>query len=460
LKLTENQEKIEKNILVVGLGESGLATAQWLVTKGVSVTVSEKRDKPDFKRSVIDDLLRKGVKLELGGHKLETFTNTDLIVVSPGVPLTIEPLVSAKNKGIPVIGDMELACRYIKTNIIAVTGTNGKTTVVTLIGDILRKAGKEVFVGGNIGNPLINYIAGDQKADYVALEVSSYQLDSVKDYFSPLISVILNISPDHLDRYEDYKAYRRSKERIFKNQGIGQGLIINDDDIWLKKLEPVNGVVMYRYGLKGEKNRNAFIGNGCVFVKLPDGDSITVSLHNWNLPGNHNRGNLVAAILVSALLKIPLCAIQLGVDEFHGLPHRIEFVDKYKGVEFYNDSKATNIDAAIKSIMSFSSQIVLIAGGRHKGSDYSPLVKSALGRVKVVVLLGEARDILAESFNITIPWIKVKDMGGAVWTAFNEAAEGDVVLLAPACSSFDMFNDYKQRGDMFKAAVKRLKDNG
>lgn len=460
MKVTEDQEKIEKNILVVGLGDSGLATVQWLVTKGASVTVSEQRDKPNFKRNVIDDLLRKGVKLELGGHKVETFTNTDLIVVSPGVPLTIGPLVSAKKKGIPVIGDVELACRYIKTSIIAVTGTNGKTTVVTLIGYILRKAGKEVFVGGNIGNPLINYIAGDQKADYVALEVSSYQLDAVQDYFSPLISVILNVSPDHLDRYEDYNAYRRSKERIFRNQGLGQGVIINDDDIWLKKLEPVNGVTIYRYGLESEKNRNAFIDNGCVFVKLPNGDSITVSLNNWTLPGNHNKGNLVAAILVSALLKIPLSAIQLGVDEFRGLPHRIEFVDKYKGVEFYNDSKATNIDAAIQSIMSFSSQIVLIAGGRHKGSDYSSLVESAFGRVKVVVLLGEASDILAESFNTKIPWIKVKDMDGAVWTAFNEAAEGDVVLLAPACSSFDMFNDYKQRGDSFKGAVKRLKGNG
>lgn len=457
MKAVQGQRELGKNILIVGLGESGLATARWLATKGASVTVSEERDAREFNGSSIDDLSRKGVKLELGGHRLDTFTDKDLIVVSPGVPLSIAPLASARKKGIPIIGDVEFACRYIKTNIIAVTGTNGKTTVVTLIGDMVRNGGKKVFVGGNIGNPLINYLGGEQKADYVLLEISSFQLDAVKDYFSPLISVILNISPDHLDRYEDYKAYRRSKEKIFENQGAGQVLVVNDDDTWLKKLEPSHGIIVYRYGLKKERNRNAFIDNQSGIVKLPEAEPIKVSLNGWTLSGDHNKENLLAAILVSALLNIPVSAIQLGIDEFHGLPHRIEFVDKYKGVEFYNDSKATNIDAAIKSIMSFSSKIVLIAGGRHKGSDYSPLVESAFGKVKLAVLLGEASDILAESFNTRSPWIKAKDMYDAVLIAFNKAAKGDVVLLAPACSSFDLFNNYKERGDAFKAAIKRLR---
>ena len=459
MKTDRSQVKIEKNVLVVGLGESGLATAQWLIKQGATVTVSERLGESALERDVLDDLSRTGVRLELGGHNAETFTKTDLIVVSPGVPLNIEPLVKAKQQGIPVIGEIELACRYIKTNIIAVTGTNGKSTVVTLIGNILRKAGKEAFVGGNIGRPLINYIGGDQRADYVVLEVSSFQLDTMKDYFSPLLSVILNISPDHLDRYADYNAYVRSKERIFENQGPGQSLILNDDDIWLKKLEPLSGVTVYRYGLTNKKDRQAFSNNGYVFVKLPGEELTELSFNNPALPGDHNKENVAAAVLASAVLKIPPSAMQLAVDDFHGLPHRIEFVDTLKGVAFYNDSKATNIDAAIKSIKSFSSQIVLIAGGRHKGSDYNPLVESASGRVKSVILLGEASDILAESFSMKISWSKAKNMVEAVYSAFNEADTGDIVLLAPACSSFDMFKDYKQRGDAFRKAVGRLKND-
>ena len=459
MKTAKGKVKIEKNVLVVGLGESGLATAQWLIKQGVAVTISERMGESDLKRDNLDNLLRTGARFELGGHNVETFTKTDLIVVSPGVPLNIEPLVKARQQGIPIVGEIELACRYIMSNIIAVTGTNGKSTVVTLMGNILRKAGKEVFVGGNIGRPLINYLNGDQKADYIVLEVSSFQLDTIKDYFSPLLSVILNISPDHLDRYEDYSAYARSKERIFENQGLGQNLILNDDDMWLKKLEPTNGVTIYRYGLTNKKERHAFLDNGYVFVKLPDEDLIKLSFNNPALPGDHNKENVAAAVLASAVLKIPPSAIQLAVDDFHGLPHRIEFVDTLKGVAFYNDSKATNIDAAIKSINSFSSQIVLIAGGRHKGSDYNHLVESASDRVKSVILLGEASDILAESFNMKIPWIKAENMTEAVYLAFNKADKGDVVLLAPACSSFDMFKDYKQRGNAFRKAVERLKND-
>ncbi|MBE9594319.1 MAG: UDP-N-acetylmuramoyl-L-alanine--D-glutamate ligase, partial [Proteobacteria bacterium] len=239
--------KIEKNVLVVGLGQSGLAAARWLVRQGSQVTVSEKRKKSDFNNDVVADLLRSGVKLELGGHKIKTFLESDLIVVSPGVSLDIKTLAQARKQGVSIIGEIELASRYLKTPCIAVTGTNGKSTVVNLIGEMLRKGGKRVFIGGNIGRPLTYYVEGEQNADYVVLEISSFQLDTIQT-FSPLMALILNVSPDHLDRYADYNSYARSKERIFANQGPGQTLILNDDDPWLREVQPKNGSTVYRYG--------------------------------------------------------------------------------------------------------------------------------------------------------------------------------------------------------------------
>ena len=360
---------------MVGLGESGRAAASWLVRQGSHVTVSEKRTGPalHLDNGVLGDLLSSGIKLELGGHRVKTFTEADLIVVSPGVPLDIKPLVEAREKGIPIIGEIELASSYLTTPYIAVTGTNGKSTVVNLIGDILARVGKSVFVGGNIGRPLANYVGGEQRADYVVLEVSSFQLDTIQS-FSPDVALILNVSPDHLDRYADYYSYARSKERISANQGPGQILILNDDDPLLRKFQHKNGPAVYRYGLERKPGRHAFLDNGLIRAGVPGEKMITLRLDRFSLPGNHNRANVMAAALTSLALKISSAAIQEAIDHFKGLPHRTELVDTVRGVGFYNDSKATNIDAAIKSITSFTQPVVLIAGGRHKGSDYLPLV--------------------------------------------------------------------------------------
>jgi UDP-N-acetylmuramoylalanine--D-glutamate ligase len=449
--------KIENRVLVVGIGESGLAAARWLARQGFNVTVSERKKESDFKKDVLDDLLKADIKLELGGHKVKTFIEADLIVVSPGVSLDIKPLAEARKKGVSIIGEIELASRYLKTPCIAVTGTNGKSTVVHLIGDMLFKGGKNVFVGGNIGRPLTDYIAGEQIADYVVLEISSFQLDTTQT-FSPLLALILNVSPDHLDRYADYQSYARSKEKIFANQGPGEILILNDDDPWLSKLQPENGSSVYRYGLNNKPGQHAFIDDGKIAARLPGEKMITFHLDRFSLPGNHNRTNLMAAILTSLALKMSPSAIQEVIDHFKGLRHRIEPVDTVRGVAFYNDSKATNIDAAIKSITSFSKPIVLIAGGRHKGSDYHPLVEAASDRVKGAIFLGEASSLLAEAFGDKISWSKATTMIDAVFLAFDQAREGDVVLLAPACASFDMFRDFKHRGEVFKEAVRRLKN--
>jgi UDP-N-acetylmuramoylalanine--D-glutamate ligase len=457
LKTVNWQSRIEKNVLVVGLGESGLAAAQWLVRKGSQVTVSETRKKADFNKESVDDLLRSGVKLEFGGHRIKTFLESDLIVVSPGIALDIKPLSQARDQGVPIIGEIELASRYLKTPCIAVTGTNGKSTVVHLIGEVLRKGGKRVFVGGNIGRPLTYYIAREQRADYVVLEVSSFQLDTIQT-FSPLIALILNISPDHLDRYEDYTSYVRSKERIFTNQGPEQILILNDDDPWLKKKQTKNGPKVYRYGLESRPERIAGLDNGGIAAKLPGKELVQFRLENFSLPGNHNRANLMAAIIPCLILNISPSAIQEVVDHFQGLPHRIERVDTIRGITFYDDSKATNIDAAIKSITSFSKPVVLIAGGRHKGSDYHRLVEAAFKKVKGAIFLGEASNLLSKAFEHKISWNTANTMNDAVSLAFNQAQKGDVVLLAPACSSFDMYKDFNHRGEVFKEAVRKLRN--
>jgi len=442
---------------VVGLGQSGLAAAQWLVRQGSQVAVSEKRKKADFNKDVVADLLRSGVKLEFGGHKIKSFLVSDLIVVSPGISLDIKPLAQARDQGVPIIGEIELASRYLKTPCIAVTGTNGKSTVVNLIGEMLRRGGKRVFVGGNIGRPLTQYIAGEQDVDYVVLEISSFQLDTTRT-FSPLMALILNISPDHLDRYADYTSYVRSKERVFANQGPEQILILNDDDPWLKKEQPQNGPTVYRYGLERKSERIAALENGGIAAKLPGEEIIKFHLEQFSLPGNHNRTNLMAAIIPCLILKIPPATIQEVIDHFQGLPHRIERVDTVQGISFYDDSKATNIDAAIKSITSFSKPVVLIAGGRDKGSDYQQFVEAVSEKVKRAVLLGEASNLLSEAFGNQISWNMANSMIDAVSLAFNQAQKGDVVLLAPACASFDMFKDFKHRGEVFKEAVRSLKN--
>lgn len=447
----------EKKVLVVGLGDSGMAAAEWLIKQGSIVTVSEKQDRSDLDKNDLDKLTKSGVRLELGEHYEKTFTETDLIVVSPGVSLDIKPLVKAREKGILVVGELEIASRFLTKPAIAVTGTNGKSTVVTLIRDILLKAGKRVYLGGNIGYPLINYVGKEELIDYFVLEVSSFQLDTIES-FSPLLAVILNISPDHLDRYADYNSYARSKEKIFLHQGPGQGLILNADDKWLEKIKPDNGSNLYRYGLTHKSGHHAFLNKKEIIVRLPGKKENVLNLEKFVLPGNHNVSNVMAAVLTSLILRVPRYKIQEAIDDFKGLPHRCEFVRNVKGVDFYDDSKATNVDAAIKSVTCFSKKIILIAGGRHKGGDYTPLVDVAYGRVKEVVLLGEASDVLAKTFSDKIKWSKKNSMFDAVHYAFFKAHSGDVVLLAPACSSFDMFKDYKQRGNVFKMAVQGLRN--
>jgi len=320
---------------------------------------------------------------------------------------------------------------------------------------MLQQAGLKVFVGGNLGTPLIAHVAEGAKVDYLVLEVSSFQLDTIET-FCPFISIILNITPDHLDRYANMAAYVQSKLRICENQGPGHYLIMNDDDPRLSAVPPAAGVITLKYRLNQKEEMHAFLEGGTVKAGLP-GDIIhCFSLDNFVLPGSHNQENVLAAVLAGLAAGIDAESIQKSIARFKGLPHRIEYVGEVNGVRFYNDSKATNVDAARRSIVSFDSPVILIAGGRHKGADYDALVRTAMERLKGAVFLGEAKERLAEAFHKTIPHFMENRMEHAVSTAFSMAGPGDVVLLAPACSSFDMFTDNRHRGDVFKDAVKGL----
>ena len=291
------------------------------------------------------------------------------------------------------------------------------------------------------------------------VEVSSFQLDTMEK-FSPLISIVLNISPDHLDRYPDYEAYVKSKLKIFKNQGHGQYAILNDDSEELSAYTPPGGISVLRFGLKKKKNRQCFIDRERLIASMPGMAELVFDLGKFKLPGRHNLENLMSVVLAGLIIGLGADIIQETMECFQGLPHRLERVGSVRGVEFYNDSKATNVDAASRSITSFDRPVILIAGGRHKGGDYPPLVKAAAGRVRKAIFMGEAKSLLANSFEGIIPFTFAEDMKDAVTQAFSTARSNDVVLLAPACSSFDSFSDYAHRGRVFREAVKGISNGG
>jgi UDP-N-acetylmuramoylalanine--D-glutamate ligase len=450
-----HQEFYKKKVVVMGLGVSGLWTARWLTDQGAFVTASDVNAEGDLDPLIVQELRERGVKLETGGHREKTFSTAEMIVISPGVPHDLPILDASIKGGVRVAGELELASSLIKTPLIAVTGTNGKSTVTEFLGLLLKNAGYNVFIGGNIGTPLMAYAAGQRKADYVVAEVSSFQLDTI-ERFCPHLSIILNISPDHLDRYPDYESYVRSKLKIFRNQGPERFLILNNEDERLSSLHPISGPSVYRYGIKKKEGLHAFIEDKMAVADLGGGEKNSFPIKSFGLPGNHNLENLLAMVLSGLILGIDAQAIQKTIDEFKGLPNRLERVGETDGVLFYNDSKATNVDAAVRAVVSFDRPLILIAGGRHKGADYAPLVRVSKGRVKKAVFMGEAKGLLAASFENSVPFTMAEDMEKAVAISFSEAERGDVVLLAPACSSFDMYRDYSHRGGVFRAAVERL----
>ncbi|MFH1624243.1 MAG: UDP-N-acetylmuramoyl-L-alanine--D-glutamate ligase [Pseudomonadota bacterium] len=448
----------DKKILVVGLGKSGVACARFLWERGGVVTANDSKaiDELDEDALELKDL---GIKIEAGGHPVETFLDSDLIVLSPGVPMSIRPIQEAKNRGITVIGEIELAYNFMKTPIVAITGTNGKTTTTSLIGEILKKSQKEVFVGGNIGNPLIEYIRLGREAEYVVAEVSSFQLEGIRS-FRPKIVVLLNISPDHLDRYSSYEDYVDAKRRIFLNQRKGDFAVLNADDTLVSKIgDSLKQVRKVYFSQEERLNRGIYLDGHSIISQIGKQEHKRhyYNTDSFRIKGVHNIDNIMAAIAAAEICGCNPEDIEQAVSNFVGLPHRLEFVEEIYGVNFYNDSKATNVGAVQKSLESFDRPIILIAGGRDKGTGYDGLKDLVKKRVKQLILIGEAREVIFSSLGALTLSVRADTLREAVELAWSKSSRGDVVLLSPACSSYDMFRDYQERGDTFKAVVRELK---
>lgn len=452
-------EFAHKRVVIVGCGKTGLALARFFSAQGARVTVSERKPLAELAQSAAE-LRSLGVALESGGHRRETFLHADLIGLSPGVPPALAPLAVAREKGIPVVGEIELAARFIRQPVAAVTGTNGKTTTVTLLGDMLRASGRRVFVGGNIGRPLIEFAAQPNAVDLLVVELSSFQLDTLET-LRPRISVLLNISEDHLDRYADMAAYAASKARIFKNQQAGDNAIFNAGDhrVWqLAEKIAARRLAFVHAAQQGlPTDEGAVIGEtGLTLYMREVGDRAQLDLSETRLPGTHSRENICAAAMAALVAGATLDGIREALAAFKGLPHRLAPAGRFGGVEFINDSKATNVDAVAKALQSFVQPIVLIMGGRSKGSDFSALKLLVQARVRKLIVMGEARRELMNSLSSAVSTAVAEDMADAVRLAFDAAHRGDVVLLAPGCASFDRYSSYRQRGEDFMQQVVAL----
>jgi len=448
-----------KKVLVVGLGKSGLAAALFLRRRGAQVTVSDQRSAQALSKE-IPSLLDAGILVEAGGHGLLTFRRQDLIVVSPGVPLNTPELVQVRKLGLPIIGELELAARFLKGNVLAITGSNGKTTTTTLCGEIFSAAGCKTQVAGNIGLPVIETVEQSAEGTWSVLEVSSFQLETTQT-FHPRIAVILNITPDHLDRHGTFQNYVAMKQKIFANQGPSDFLILNGDDPVVQQAASRAKSQVLWFSRSKIVRQGAYLMNGMVMFRASEQTTPIPVLPLADIPlkGEHNIENVLAAVCAACVANIPAEVIGQTVASFHAVEHRLEFVTNIQGVDYYNDSKATNVDATAKAIASFPGNIRLILGGKDKNSDYTQLHALLRARVKSVYTIGSAADKIREQIAEVAHVVPTGTLDAAVRQAALDAVAGDVVLLAPACSSFDQFENYEQRGKVFKEAVMALRKN-
>ena len=443
-----------KRVLVVGLGKSGVASALFLKDRGARVTVSDTKS-PDELRDEIPRLLDQGIAVETGGHGERTFRGQDLIVVSPGVPVDAPPLVQARASGEPVIGELELAAQHLPGPIVAITGSNGKTTTTTLTGEILAAGGVPTVVGGNIGTPAISLVPRARGDTVIVLEVSSFQLETIQT-FRPKVAVILNITPDHLDRHRTFQTYVDAKARILENQQASDFAVLNQDDPTCQTLAGRSRAQLFWFSRKGEVKQGAWVRAGRLLFRDAAGQREIMPVSEIPLKGAHNVENVLAAICCGMLLGCPLEKLRLAVRNFKAVEHRLEYVATVRGVEYYNDSKATNVDAAIKALESFPANIHLILGGKDKGSDYRVLNQLLRERVKRVYTIGAAAEKIESQIRGAAEIEHAQTLENAVRRAAVAAQPGDIVLLAPACASFDQFQSYNHRGRVFKELVHAL----
>ncbi len=443
----------DKRVLVVGLGKSGVASALFLKEHGARVTVSDTKSGDEL-RNEIPVLLDHGITVETGGHGERTFKGQDLIVVSPGIPVDAPPLQQARSLGEPVIGEIELAAQFLPGPTIAITGSNGKTTTTTLASEIMIAGGLPTLVGGNIGTPAISLASRATPETVIVLEVSSFQLETIQT-FHPKIAVVLNVTPDHLDRHRTLEVYVNAKARIFENQRGDDFAILNADDPICVEMAGRTKASVFWFSRQKEVKQGAWVRDGSIVFRQGEQQQEIMLASQIPLKGSHNLENVLAAICAGALMKCPPEKVSEAVQNFKAVEHRLEFVAAIRGVDFYNDSKATNVDATIKAIESFPANIHLILGGKDKGSDYSVLNNPLKQRVKRVYTIGAAAGKI-ESQIKNVEVVHAETLDNALRKASAVAQPGDIVLLAPACASFDQFKNYEERGRAFKEIVKAL----
>ncbi|MGQ9745044.1 MAG: UDP-N-acetylmuramoyl-L-alanine--D-glutamate ligase [Dissulfurimicrobium sp.] len=466
----------DKKITVVGIGASGRAAARWAVSMGACVTLSDLKTIEDWPRDLIDWAKAHNVTIEAGKNDLQTYISSDMLIVSPGIPLDIPAIKAARNAGVPVEGELALAAALWQGPMIAITGTNGKTTTTMLVGEMLANAGLAHVVAGNIGTPLLSYILDGKGIETAILEISSFQIDSFQPckFLSGLprfnTAAILNLAPDHLDRYKDFRTYRQSKARLLDLQTDSDWAILNSDDPNVASLKDRGSARRLFFGFCNHGLEGAVIepDKGGIRLKWPiffeNGGEEFYATSGWRLKGRHNLENLAAAILIARIAGATPKAIHDTIITFKAPSHRIEWIATKDGIDYYDDSKGTNVRSVLRAIESMDRPVILIAGGRGKGEDYSPLKDYASsGRIKTFILMGEEACAIKDAIGRDAHVIMVSEtndgrlaMKEAVRLACLNAASGDAVLLSPACASFDMFTDYRERGRVFKETVLAL----
>ncbi len=454
-----------KNVLIVGLARSGIAAARYLQSHGARVTANDIKSEAQL-GSATEGLRRLGVTLALGSHPVELFTGADLIVLSPGVPSELEALRAATHAGVAIISETELAASCMRGHLIGITGSNGKTTTTTLIGELLRAAGAHTLVGGNIGLALSGLIEQTREDSWVVAELSSFQLETIAT-LHPQVAVVTNITPDHLDRHGSFANYIAAKHRLLRNQTAADFVVLNAEDAGVQQMVATLGIpsqaVYFSSREEPHPQASLYLREGFIWTTQLSADrseTKVLAMDELPIPGRHNVENVMAALGAvfcamgtTADQLEPLCE---AIRAFKGVEHRIEFVAEIEGVRFYNDSKATNVDSTIKALEAFSGNIVLILGGKDKGGDFRTLDALVRERVKAVILLGAASDKIAEQLGDAHPLQRAVSMADAIEKSFATARAGDTVLLAPACASFDMFDSYEHRGRVFKEIVNEL----
>ena len=441
-------------VAVVGAARSGVAAAELLVRRGAAVTLTDVREHIDDE----DRLRRAGVTLELGGHVEATLTGSDLVVLSPGVPTRQPAIEAARRAGVPVIGELELASRWLRGRVVAITGTKGKSTTTTLTGRMLEAGGHRVLVGGNIGHALSSQVDASTEDTIHVVETSSFQLETTVQ-FRPWIAVLLNFSPDHLDRHADVAEYSGAKARVFENQTPSDWAVINADDPASLAIASRARAARLLFSMGDGLRDGIVISDGRIARRSAGHEQALVPLSSVKLLGRHLVADVLAAAAVASLAGVDPAAMTRAVENFTGLEHALEPVAEIGGVRFVNDSKATNVEAARRAIESFGDGTVVIMGGRFKGGDLQVLLPALMERNATVIAIGEAQPLLHAALGSRVAVRDATDMSAAVRTAFASASPGRTVVLAPACASFDMFRDYAERGRVFKQEVRRLEED-